>query len=572
MNEDKAMTGYPSIDKPWLKYYSDEAINAPLPECSIYEYMYENNKDFPRDIALNYLGRKISYGKMFEYIDKTAAAFLAIGVKSNDIVTVALPSIPEALYCVYALNKIGAVANMIHPLAGKQEIINYLNEVESQVAVIFDGTYKILGDEINRTKVKYAVVVSAGDSLPVGIKQLYLIKNPVRLKGKAYRTWKYFLGERKEYSVQRVKKDCHEMAIISHTGGTTGEPKGVMLSDYNVNALIMQFGKSFDVSRQERALTTLPPFVNYSLAESMLTMLQVGFQVILIPDYKPEKFADYIKNYRPNHILSIPAYWEPVLRIKKIRNMDLSCLTNSIYGGEAMNSDVEEEISELLLSRGAKKELCKGIGMTELVAGATFSFPEHNEKDSVGIPMVRVGCKIVNPTSQKECDYEQEGEICFSGPTVMMGYYKNQEATDEIVKVHDDGIRWLHTGDLGYMDENGIIYVTGRIKRIIMTKGADEQVTKMFPDRIEKAIYQNNAVELCCVIGVPDEKRINYPKAFVIPKVGFAPSDALTASILDTCRKNLPEYMIPVEIEYRTELPRTSRGKIDYRKLEEREN
>ncbi len=541
-----------------------------MPECSIYEYMYENNRDYPRDIALNYFGRKISYAELFANIDKTAKAFQAIGVKEGEIVTVALPSIPEALYVVYALNKIGAVANMIHLLAGKNEIIGYLNEVESKVAVIFDKTMEILGDDIASTSVKQAIVVTAGCSLPFGIKQIYKLKNRLPVLTGVYGKWEDFIKNGKDTELKPYKKDCYSMGIISHTGGTTGEPKGVMCSDFSCNSLMWQVLCNFEYKRQDVAMTVLPPFVNYSLVESMMAMLSAGFVVVLIPDYKPEQFAEYVRKYHPNQVLSIPSYWEAMLRIKGIEKEDLSCLEHLIYGGESMNAETEEEINKILKKCGSKTVLCKGIGSTEMVAAATCSYDGCNPPESVGIPMIKTDCKIVTPGTIEEISYEQEGEICFSGETMMLGYYNNEEATNEVVKKHADGKMWLHTGDIGYMNTDGVIFVTGRIKRIFMTKGNDGQITKMFPDRIEKAICTNSAVELCCVIGVPDERRINYPKAFVVLKQGESASDEAKQSILETCKSSLPEYMIPDEIEFRADLPRTSRGKVDYRALEDK--
>ena len=267
----KPLTGYPSVDKPWLKYYSEEAINAPLPECSIYEYLYENNKDYPNDVAINYYGRKITYRELFDNIDRAAKGFAALGVKQGDIVTVALPSVPEALYAVYALNKLGAVTNMIHPLAGEKEIVHYLNEVESTVAVLFDGTYEIIGRSIGETRVKHAIVVSAADSLPLGIKLLHGLKHKAAKlpANSAFLTWKQFIETGKSAALPNVKKNPEEMAIISHTGGTTGEPKGVMCSDKNVNAIIWQVGRVLPSKRQDRMLVVLPPFVNYSLVNGM---------------------------------------------------------------------------------------------------------------------------------------------------------------------------------------------------------------------------------------------------------------------------------------------------------------
>ncbi len=563
---EKMLTGYPSVDKPWRKYYSEEAINTPLPECTIFEYLWDNNKNYPNDIAINYLGRKITYKTLFENIDKTAAAFLNAGVKEKEIVTVALPSIPEALYCVYALNKIGAVANMIHPLAGQSDAIYYFNEVQSRVAVIFDGAYGDIAGGIDKTSIEAVIVASPADSLPVAMKTAYLFKHkkPV-LDGRVFKSWKSFIKEGKGTTVFATKKNCHEMAIISHTGGTTGEPKGVMCSDYSILAEIWQLVIDYPHSRQERYLPVIPPFHNYSLVNSMMVPLSCGFVVILLPKYEPEKFAEYVAQYGPNHIMSIPTYWEALLKIKELEKMDLSCLNHIFYGGEMMTPEMEEEVSNLLLSRGAKNPLYKGLGSTEMTSAATMTYESCNMPGSVGIPLARVNCKIVEPGTTNELSYGQEGEICFSGPTMMIGYYKHPKATNDIVKIHPDGERWLHTGDLGYLNEDGVLFVSGRIKRILITRDCNGHGTKMFPDRIEKVIYSHPNVQLCCVIGIPDEIRVNYPKAFVVLK-----NESLNAKneIMNLCEKKLPEYMVPVEIAILDDLPRTAAGKIDYRALE----
>lgn len=572
--EEKVTSGYPSIEKPWLKYYSQEAIASQMPQCTIYEYLWENNKDYPNDIALEYMGNKISYGELFQHIEECVRALTALNVKLGDIVTVALPSIPEALYMVYAINKLGAVANMIHPLAGEKELLNYLNEVKSKVAVIFEGTYGIIGKSIASTFVKKTVVVSAGDSLPFGIKQLYMLKNrlPKFAPDGLFMNWKQFVAMGENTVVEAVKKDCATVAIISHTGGTTGEPKGVMCSDRNINAEIWQIGCNLPHERQERVLVVLPPFINYSLVNAMLEPLAFGFSVILVPKYEPDKFDEYVRKYRPNHLNSIPAYYEACLSNEKLKKMDLSCLRYIFYGGDAMNVKKEEEVNALLKSCGATMELRKGLGSTEMVSAATVTYDDCNMPGSVGAPLVKVNCKIVEPGAFDELPYDKEGEICFAGETLMLGYYNNPQATEEIVKIHSDGYRWIHTGDLGYITKDGVLFITGRIKRIIMTKGKDGVVTKLFPDRIEKAVLRHPAVGLCCVIGVADAERIHYAKAVVVLNAGYEVSEEMTREIIENCKNELPEYMIPDAIDYRKDLPRTERGKVDYRALEKEEN
>ena len=566
----KGTTGYPSIDKPWLKYFREEAINASLPEFTIYRYLWQNNKDHKTDIAINYLGRKITYAQLFHNIDLVAAAFLSLGVKPGEIVTIALPSIPEALYCIYALNKIGAIVNMIHPLAGKNEIIHYLNEVESRIAVFFEGTCKIIGEDITKTKIQHIIVASVGNSLPVHLKYLYYLKTrDFKLPGSSvYSLWKDFIGNQSK-SVSECKRDIHSVALISHTGGTTGEPKGVMCSDYNINAVIWQVGAALPHKRQEKILVVLPPFINYSLVNSMLEPLALGIQVIMLPEFKADQLDKIIKQYHPNHINSIPPYWEAILKNPNVRKMDLSCLKYIYYGGEGMNPELEKEVSDLLVAGGAQLPLCKGFGETELISSATLSFGDNNVIGSVGIPLVKVECKIVKEGTQEEVRCGQEGEICFAGPTLMISYYKNQEETDEIIRVHKDGKRWIHTGDIGHMSEDGILFITGRIKRILITRGEDGNTTKMFPDRIEKVVLRHPATELCCVIGIPDKYRINYPRAYIVLKNGIEQSEQITQEIIAICKNNLPAYLVPEEIEYRSSLPRTARGKIDYRALEE---
>lgn len=507
---------------------------------------------------------------LFEKIDKTAAAFIALDVKPGEIVTVALPSIPEALYTVYALNKLGAVANMIHPLAGEQEMVSYLNEVESRVAVLYEGSYAIIKSRLQETAVERAVVVSAGESLPLGIKQLFFLKSP-RAKlptGVDLQSWPTFIRGGRGVSTPTFGKNPNTLVLISHTGGTTGEPKGVMCSDNNINALIYQLVCNFEYARQLVCLVQLPPFINYSLIDSMLAMLAIGFKVALIPDYKPEKLGSYIEKYKPYVINSIPAYWEALLKIKDIESVDMSCLRYLYYGGEAMSVENELAITALVQSCGAKGQLCKGLGSTEMMAAATQTYADCNAEGSAGVPLVCTNCKIVEPDTTEELTYSQIGEICFTGPTLMLGYYNKPEATDAIVKHHADGQRWLHTGDLGYLDENGVLYVTGRIKRILMTKGRDGNITKIFPDRIEKTVSEHRAVAVCCAIGMKDEIRINYPVVFVVCKPDTGKLEQITKEILSLCRKELPEYMVSEAVIFRDDLPRTPRGKIDYRELE----
>ena len=564
-------TGFPSIDKPWLDLYSEETVKAEAPSCTIYEFLVRNNRDYAQETAINYLGREISYRSLFENIDKTAKAFVAAGVKKGDIVTVALPCIPEALYCVYALNRLGAIANMVHPLAGHPDLVFYVNEVKSDLMVLFDATYKILADHFKETKLKNAIVVSAGESMPFIIKHLYALKNKkIDLPDDGFACyWDTFIKNGAGSQIPDVKKDPDTTAVISHTGGTTGSPKGCMCSDNNYNSMIFQLSGVLNLKRGESQLAVLPPFINYSLCTAMLEPIALGLTCIMLPKYEPEKFYEYAKKYKPNFITSIPPYWEALLSIEKPKNLDLSFLRMPVYGGEAMAPQNEAAVNDILSSMGVPNPLSKGLGMTELISAATLTSFDGTMTDSVGAPLPKVNCMIADPDTGKELPYNTEGEICFSGPTVMLGYYENQEATDDLIKVDENGVRWLHTGDLGRLDERGVLRITGRIKRILMTKGKDGNITKLFPVRIEEVINEYPDVRVSCVIGIPDKKRVNYPRAVVELNDGVTPSDDLAKDIMRFCADHLPDYSLPDEVIFTDALPRTPRGKIDYRQLEE---
>ena len=562
---------YPSVDKPWLQYYDDEAINGDLPELTLYEYLVENNKENCNRTAINYLGKKISFGSLFKNIQTVAQGFTALGVRKGDIVTIALPSVPEALYSIYALNRIGAIANMVHPLAGKSEIINYITEVKSEVCVVFDKTYENISDSLESINVKHAIIVSADNSMPFPLGLIYKLMNKKSKATTGYcgLLWNQFVKKGINVTVPNVCKNVNEVAVISHTGGTTGEPKGVMCSDRNINALIWQVIHTFSLIRDGIILAVLPPFVNYSLVSNMIEGLVLGFEVVLIPKYEPEKFYYYVMKYRPTYIHTIPAYLEAALKDSRIHKADLSSIIQMYYGGESMDHHVLEAVNELFLSRGMQNRIGTGLGATESVSAATTAVGRTMVPGSVGAPLPRVNCKIVEPGTQNELTYMQEGEICFSGDTIMLGYYKNKAATDDIIKIHSDGLRWLHTGDLGYINQDGILFVSGRIKRLIMTRDMDSQVTKIFPNRVEKIIMSCPLVESCCVIGIPDEQYINRPVAVVLLKDEYTSSKETSEQILSVCRDNLPSYMVPHLIEYRDSLPRTERGKVDFRALEE---
>ncbi|MBQ1528899.1 MAG: acyl--CoA ligase [Clostridia bacterium] len=561
---------FPSIDKPWMKHLSKRAKGLQVPEGTMFDQIYENNKDYPNELALKYMDIQVTFAEMWEHIEEVVKALNALGVREGEIITIAMPNTPEFVYLAYAINRVGAVMNIIHPLPGKEELLGYLEEAQSRYFFMFDGTYAIIKDDLKNTSVEKAIVVSPAYSLAPIKRKLYQLAKFPKLDKTMCIDWKAFLKNGVNSPATTGKTDSDAMAVISHTGGTTGEPKGVMLTNRAMNSVAYQVWQTFDLAdrRQLTILVVLPPFVNYSFVNGIHEGLTMGDTLALLPEFKPEDFADYYKQYKPNVINSIPQYCLAMLNDPKLKDMDLSELKYVVAGGEAMDATAEAELNAFLKDHGADMQVTKGYGCTEFTSVVTYTYPEVNFLHSVGIPFPFVNVMIVDPDTNEELPCGERGEICVTGPSLMLGYYKNQEATDEVIKVHADGQRWFHMGDLGFVDEDGIVFITGRIKRIIMTKGDDGNVTKMFPDRIENAINKCEDVNASCVVGVKDDERIHYPKVYIELKDETMDKDLAREHILEICRKKLPNYQIPVEIEFMRELPRTERGKIDYKVLD----
>lgn len=563
---------YPLETKPWLQFFSKETLAKPFPKKSMYQWIYDLNKDYPEEIALEYLGVKVTYRQLFDHIDETAKALVGLGVKPGEIVTVAMPAMPEVVYLIYALNKIGAVVNLIHPTPSEEELHFYLNEVNSQFFFLFDGTYELIRNSLDSTPVKTAVLVSPAESLPFLKRSLYRAAHNPQADRRNTISWSQFLKLGKNVTKDVTAERDHDApAILSHTGGTTGDPKAVMLSDNNENAEVFQIINGIPNERQKCMMVVLPPFINYSFTNGIHEGLSVGCKVALLPKYEVGKYHEYQKEYQPNYINTIPAYVLAMCKEPEMKDVNLSSIEFMVVGGEAMDAASEKSVNDFLHEHGAHSDLQKGYGATEMTSGITVTRSDINVPNSAGIPMFMAEATAVNIDTNEPLPVGEKGELCFSGPTISLGYYHNDIATKKLIQVHKDGKRWLHTGDIGYIDEEGDIFITGRIKRIIMTKGTDGNPTKMFPDRVERTIQKVDSVNAVCVTGVKDEERIHIPKAWIELKdsnVTKAEKEAIEAEILAVCKKHLPDYQVPSKIEFVNKLPRTPRGKIDYQALD----
>ena len=567
--EQTKLTGYPSIDKPWLKYYSEEAINAPLPECTIYEYLWENNKDHLDSVAINFLGNRFSYRELFRRIDETAVAFLGVGVKPGDIVTIITISSVPSILCLYALNKIGAVINYLNVLASEDEIKRYISEAKSTVVVSLDLFAEKVCHAIGQNKAIKHIVFSLADDMPLLTKIVFRQKTKKAIhfarKETSITEWGSFI---KQGTVNSLiyHKNASAPCYLAHTGGTTGIPKGVLLNDLAFNAVTQTYVLSMPHKRGETFLSVLIPYVVYGTLINIHMPLCLGLEVVIIPKFEPQKWATYIKKYKVNHFCAIPAYIAPMLNDRQLQKIDLSRLKTVGMGGEGMNIPLEKRLNAFFEQHHSTARILMGYGLTETCATAVSAFANARKEGSVGIPLPKNNVAAFETATNTECRYLEKGEICIQSASQMIGYVNCNEEPS-IIQKHADGSEWIHTGDIGYLDEDGFLYVEGRMKRVIMTviRGA---VYKVFPSTVEQIINQHTDVLESCIVQIKRGED-HLLKAYIV-KAKDADERQLLSDLEKTCEQKLAENAQPVEYEVLAEMPRTAAGKIDYRALEER--
>jgi len=557
----------PSQVKPWLKYFSEEAINKEIPQNTVYGYLKECNENTLNDNALNYFGKQITFGTLFENADKAASAFKSLGIEQGDIVTFCTVTVPETVYAFYGLNKIGAISNMVDPRTSSEGICEYLEESNSHHVVVIDAAYEKIQPIIERANIKNIIVLNAAESLPAALKVGYKLTNkaPKIEYNNSVMTWNTFIAKA-EGEVENVYAKDHP-ATVMHTGGTTGNPKGVLLTNDNMNAMAIQFGYSgVNYNRDQRFLNIMPPFIAYGVICGLHTPLCLGLEVVIVPKFEPSTIGSLIRKYKPSHMMGVPTHYENLMNSKKMKGFDLSFFESSGSGGDTMNTACEQRLNSFLKAHGGKYPVSQGYGMTEMSAAASCNFKNITRSKSVGIPMLKTTISVFKPGTTEELGFNEEGEICMTGPTMMLGYLGRDDETAKVKIMHDDGQYWIHSGDIGVMDEDGFLYIKGRVKRMIIRPDG----FKVFPSFIENVIAAHPAVETCAVVGANDksEAQGQLPVAFIVIKEEFnAVADKIRSEIAARCKEELAEYALPVEYDVLDELPRTSIGKVDYRAL-----
>lgn len=560
------------VRTPWYEFYNGVKKHLDYPDISIYQLVEETSKNYPGYIALNYFGSKFTYTELIKNIEATAKAFKQNGINKGDVVTICMPNTPEAIFCFYALNKIGAIASMIHPLSAENEIKYYLEISNSKMLITIDFVLDKVVNILHQTKVSKVVTLSVKDSMPAPFALGYYITKGRTLKkpvlNDKFISWKNFIKNGRTYKKETFEiQKGKEKAVILYSGGTTGIPKGIVLSNLNFNALAMQGIEACACLKPKYSmLAIMPIFHGFGLGICIHSSLYHGMTSIILPQFNSKEFHKLLIKYKPNVIAGVPTLYEALLKNKKTNNIDLSFLKGVISGGDSLSVNLKKKIDIFLKEHHSDIEVREGYGLTECVTGSCLIPINMYRENSIGLPYPDTYYKIVKVGTQEEIPYGEMGEIVLSGPTVMIEYLNNEKETNDTLQVHKDGMKWLHTGDLGSMDKDGFVYFKQRLKRMIKTSGYD-----IHPQHIENVIDSHPKVLISTVIGIKHEYKKEVPKAFIVLKDNSEPDDEVKKDIMNLCEKNLAKYSLPYEIEFRDSLPKTLVGKIDYKKLMEEE-
>ena len=561
-----------NVKMPWANHVGEIPLYLEYFEGSMFDKLEAVAKEYPKSIAFDFMGKSTTYAEMIEETIKCAKALKTIGVRENDKVTIAMPNCPQAIYMFYAVNLIGGIANMIHPLSAEKEIEFYLNESESVTAVTLDQFYHKFESIRKNTKVVNIVIASVKDALSKPIKAGYMLTEGRKIKkipkDAPVIRWHEFMNLSKAcFYNYKVERKSDDPAVILYSGGTTGTTKGIVLSNKNFNALSQQIVATNPMFRPgDKMLAAMPLFHGFGLGVCIHSMLANGGRCILIPRFTAASYAKQIVKYRCNFIAGVPTLYEALLRLPSMDGADLSCLKGVFSGGDSLSIELKKKFDKFLYDHKAVIQVREGYGMTETVTACCLTPPTMFKEGSIGIPFPDTYIKIVEPGTSKELPYGEEGEILLAGPTVMREYMNHPDETNQTIRVHEDGLRWVHSGDLGIMDEEGFVYFKGRAKRMIISSGYN-----VYPAQLENILDANENVQMSCVIGVPDAYKMQKVKAFVKLNPDVPANDATKEAILDYCRKNIAKYAMPYDVEFREDMPKTLVGKVAYRVLEEEE-
>lgn len=506
-------------------------------------------------------------------IEDAARAFVAIGIHEKDVVPIVSVSTVTSIVCFYALNRIGAVSDYLNVLSEEKDLREYFEEVNAKVVVTLDLFEKKVVNAAMKCGVKNIITFGINEEMPLVVSLGYKIKTAKKIPATSELVnllkWKDLLQKSNEINEIYRHKDPDEMCLIAHTGGTTGIPKAVMLSDRALNTTVYNYLPLMgNMSRGERFLNIMIPFVVYGSLVCMHLPLVLGWCLVIIPKFDARDWKNYIGKYKINCIGAVPSYVLPMLFDESLKNTDFSRIKVIGVGGDGLTMDFENDINRFLSSHNCSVPLQKGYGLTEVCSVAVTSSANIVRDGSVGVPIKNTNLMIYDSEKDEELSYGKIGEVCINSPSRMIGYLNNEEATKELFRKHKDGLEWLHTGDLGYIDEDGFLFLVGRMKRMILTT-KDGVAYKVFPNIVEEMLDKHKYVTNSCIVGTKDRDD-QVLCAFIVYNSNYVnDKNQVERELRIMCNEQLPSYARPFFYEFCERLPLTAAGKVDYRRLEE---
>jgi long-chain acyl-CoA synthetase len=548
-------------ESPWLRFYGDVPAMLDYPSATVYDELTASARRLPRSVALDFLDSTMTYAELSAAVDRFADALSKLGLESGERITISMPTIPQGVIAFYAAARLGAVASMIHPLSTEMEVEHYLRLGGSRIALTLDVFY----DRFARQGLDALVVTSLADCLPAPKRLVYRATRGRRMprvprSAKVHR-WRE-LRATPAPSIPPPRVDPDERAVILCSGGTTGRPKGVLLTHRNLTAESLQVATWVGLGERDTVLAMLPIFHGFGLCAVVHTALMSGARVVLVPQVSPDRVARLLAAKKVTVTAGVPMLFEALARSPVLERADLSKLRAAFCGADTLTPAVKERFEQRVRECGGELRLLQGYGLTEAVS-ATVAMPLSEDRTgAAGIPLPDMEVKICRPGAEETLRPGGNGEICIAGPTVMLGYLDDPVATAATLERHQDGRTWLRTGDVGRLDEDGFLTVVSRLKRIIKSSGFT-----VYPSQVELVLREHPAVAAACVVGIPHHARGEQIKGFVVLQDPAAAGPALEEELIAHCRGRLIKWSCPHELEFRRELPLTPLGKIDYRAL-----
>ena len=557
----KSDTRADEFSPPWLKFYGGIPTSLPYPRATLYAALKGSARRAADSVAYEFLSTTATYAQLAKEIDRCADSLAGLGLKRGERITIAMPNSPQAITALYAANKLGVVASMIHPLSTPSEIAFYLNQSRSRCALTLDAFYQKFAEVRDETPLEVLILARIADYLsPIKRIGFWLTRGRKirKVPANAKVVWWSELVRGAASKSEAVASDPDELAVILYSGGTTGKPKGVMFSHHNLISEGLQVVAWSGVTKEDRILAVLPVFHGFGLSALINAPLLTGACVALLPIFNERSVAAAMRQTRPTIIAGVPTLYDALSKNAALRRTDLSFIRSAFSGGDTLPMRVKDRFEALVNERGGKVELVEGYGLTEAVTAVIATPAGHYREGSIGIPFPDMRAKIIDPQTGEELPRGENGELCISGPAVMLGYLDDPKATAEVLRVHADGRVWLHTGDLCNMDADGFFYFTSRLKQLIKSSGMS-----VYPRQVEAVLLQHAAVREACVVGVPDEAQGERVVAVVAPRPKLEGGSKLERELIDHCSKQLIKWSCPRQIFFQSDLPKTPVGKFN---------